>query len=80
MDISGYQVMPSKHFAVTWMRKWNYSIESIKKALEAAYRVEKVGKIKYEVYFRDKGESRKFILVKNEEYREIFIITGAEGR
>jgi acyl-CoA-binding protein len=39
-----------------------------------------VGKYKYEAYFRVKGKSRKLIFIRDEEYKEIFIITGAEGK
>lgn len=46
MNIDGYKIRPSKHFMLTWMRKWNYDIYSIKSALENAYKIEKVGKNK----------------------------------
>ena len=77
MDISGYKIRPSKHFMLTWMRKWNYDIYSLKDALENTY---KVGKNKYESYTRAKGKSRKLIFVKDDEYKEIFVITGVEGK
>ena len=80
MDITGYKIRPSKHFILTWMRKWDYNIDSLKSALENAYTVDKVGKVKYEAYTRSKGKSRKLIFLKYEEYHEIFIITGAEGK
>lgn len=80
MDITGYRVRPSKHFVLGWMRKWDYDIVALKQKIENAYRVDKVGKNKYEVYFRAKGKSRKFILIKDEAYKEVFIITGAEGQ
>jgi len=80
MDIIGYKIRPSKHFMQTWMRKWDYDIYSLKDTLENAYKVEKIGKNKYESYTRTKGKSRKLIFVKDDEYKEIFIITGAEGK
>ena len=80
MDISGYKIRPSKHFISTWMRKWDYDINSLSRALENAYKIEKTGKHKYEAYFRVKEKGRKLIFVKDEEYKEIFIITGAEGK
>lgn len=80
MDIDGYKVRPSKHFVLRWMRKWDYDLVILKQKIENAYRVDKVGKNKYEVYFRAKGKSRKLILIKDEAYKEIFIITGAEGQ
>lgn len=80
MDIRNYKIRPSKHFILTWMRKWDYDVDSLRNALESAYKVVKVGKRKYEAYTRAKGKSRKLIFIKDEEYREIFIITGAEGK
>ncbi len=80
MDINDYKIRPSKHFILSWMRKWNYDIYSLKNALESAYKVEKVGKYKYEAYIRAKGKSRKLVFIKDDDYKEIFIITGAEGK
>lgn len=80
MDITGYKIRPSKHFIFGWMRKWNYDIGSLQKALENAYKIDKIGATKYEAYFRHKGKGRKLIFVKNENEKEIFIITGAEGK
>ena len=80
MDINGYKIRPSKHFVLGWMRKWDYDIDSLRRALESTYKINKVGKKKYEAYTRAKGKSRKFIVIKDEEYKEIFIITGAEGK
>ncbi|MBI2545776.1 hypothetical protein HYV81_01205 [Candidatus Woesearchaeota archaeon] len=79
MNTIGYRIRPSKHFILTWMRKWNYDIDSLRSALENAYKINKVGKNKYETLTRAKGKSRKLIFIKDEEYKEIFIITGAEG-
>ena len=80
MDISKYKIRPSKHFILTWMRKWDYDIISLKEMLEKPYKTEKVGKNKYELYTRIKGKSKKLIFIKDEENKEIFIITGAEGK
>lgn len=80
MNIEEYKIRPSKHFILSWMRKWNYDIYSIRNALENAYKIEKVGKNKYESYTREKGKSRKLIFIKDDDYKEIFIITGAEGK
>ena len=80
MNTSNYKIRPSKHFTLSWMRKWNYDVNSLRNALENAYKVNKVGKYKYEAYIKAKGKSRKLIFIKDEEYKEIFIITGAEGK
>jgi len=80
MDTSSYKIRPSKHFILTWMRKWDYDIYSLRNALENAYKIDKVGKYKYEAYIKVKKGGRKLIFIKDEEYKEIFIITGAEGK
>jgi len=80
MDTSEYKIIPSKHFILTWIRKWDYDIYSLRTALENAYKIDKIGKIKYEVYVRAKRKSRKLIFIKNEDCKTIFIITGAEGK
>ena len=81
MDIQGYGIRPSKHFILTWMRKWDYDIHDLRMALENAYKIEKKGKHnKYEAYIKVRKKSRKLIFIKDEEYKEIFIITGAEGK
>ena len=80
MDISDYKIYVSRHFALTWMRKWDYDKELLRRELENAYKIDKVGKNKYEAYMRAKKNSRKLIFIKDDNYKEIFIITGAEGR
>ena len=80
MNTSDYRIRPSKHFILTWMRKWDYDIFALRDALENAYKVNKVGKNKYEAYTRVKGKSRKLIFIKDEGFKEIFVITGAEGK
>lgn len=80
MRVDDYKIRPSKHFVLGWMRKWDYDIPMIKSSLKRAYWIEKVGNEKYEAYFRHKGKSRKLIFVKNDSRKEIFIITGAQGK
>jgi hypothetical protein len=80
INFDGYKIRPSKHFLKTWMRKWSLEIDLIKELLKKNYKLNKVGKYKYEVYIRRKAKSIKIIFVLDEEYKEIFIITGAEGK
>ena len=44
MDTANYKIRPSKHFILTWMRKWDYDAVSLRNALENAYKIDKVGK------------------------------------
>jgi len=80
MDLIGYEVRPSRHFILTWMRKWDWDIYSLRKAIENADKIEKVGKTKYEAYIKTKMGSKKLIFIKDDDYKEVFIITGAEGK
>lgn len=77
-----YEIKPSKHFVLNYMRKWNFDIDDIRNALKNAYKTEKIGKIKYETYTRYKasGKSRKIIFVIYEDDKQILIISGAEGK
>lgn len=80
MDINSFKIRPTKHFLFGWMRKWRYDEEDLKKLLENAYKIEKIGEYKYGSYTRAKGKSRKLIFIKDDENKEIVVITGAEGR
>ena len=75
-----YKIRPSKHFILGWMRKWSWDENDLRKALGENYKLEKVGKYKYEVYTRSKNKSKKLIFILDEEYKEIFVITGTEGK
>jgi len=60
------------------MRTWGWDQFDIREALRGAYRVAKVGKSKWEVFIRKKGE-KKLVVVYDSETEEVFIITGTEG-
>jgi len=71
---------PSKHVRNTWMRKWDWDVHDLRRALKEAHRIDKIGRRKYELYTRygaERGKSRKLIVIDYPE--EIFVITGAEG-
>ena len=77
-DIERCQLQASVHFKNTWMRKWDWDYRDLRDAIRNAYKVEKVGKKKYEAYVRKKGE-KKIIMVYYREIETLFIITGSEG-
>lgn len=79
MNIDEYSIRPSKHFVLGWMRKWDLDIYRLKDLLRKA-EIVKVGKNKYEAFVRTKKRSIKIIFILYEEEKEIFIITGAEGK
>ena len=50
----------------------------LREAIKIAYKIDKVGKKKYEAYVRKNG-SKKIVFVYYFEYGTIFVITGSEG-
>ena len=71
------EILPSKHFRNTWLRKWNWNMNDLRSALMNAEKIDKVGKLKYEAYIKDKRGSKKIIFFYDEE--KILIITGSES-
>jgi hypothetical protein len=59
------------------LRKWNWDINDLRSALLRA-RIEKVGKMTYEAYVKDKRGRKKILCVSTGD--EIFLITGREGK
>ncbi len=68
----------SKHFRNTWMKKWDWDYEDLRDALKNAYKTKKVGKKKYEIYIRKKGE-KKVVVIYYWGFENLFVITGSEG-
>ena len=76
-DIDDVSIDVSKHFRNTWMRKWDWDQSDLREALRGAYKVSKVGRDKWEVLTRKKGE-KKLVIVYDEQNKEVFVITGTE--
>ena len=68
----------AKHPRNTKMRKWDWDDHDLREALQAAHRIERHGKEKFEVWVR-KGGSKKLILVYDRGNDMVFVITGTEG-
>lgn len=60
------------------MRKWDWDQFDLREALREGYQVSKAGKGKWEVLIRKRGE-KKLVIVYDEQTKEVFVITGAEG-
>jgi len=60
------------------MRKWDWDQFDLREALRQAYNVSRVGKGKWEVFTRKRGE-KKLVVVYDAQTKEVFVITGAEG-
>lgn len=69
----------SKHFKNTWLRKWGWDYVDLRNAIRDAYKVDKIGKRKYEAWVRKKG-LKKIVFVYYAEFDTIFVITGTEVR
>lgn len=76
-DINNCDIKLSKHFRNDYMRKWGWDMFDLREAIKDAYRIDKVGKIKYEIYTKKHG-SKKIIFVYDKEDNSIFVISGAE--
>ena len=59
-DIDSCSIISGKHFRNKYMRKWNWDMEDLREAIKDAYKVDKIGKKKYELYTK-KGGSKKII-------------------
>jgi len=77
-DIDRVHVYVSKHFRNTWIREWDWDQTDLREALRDAHRVLRVGKGKWEILVRKKGH-KKLVIAYDDEYDEVFIITGSEG-
>ncbi len=60
------------------MKKWDWGFVDLRNAIKEAYTTKKVGKKKYEIYVRKKGD-KKIIAVYHWEFETLFVITGGEG-
>ena len=68
----------SKHFRNTWMRKWGWDQFDFRDAIRDAYRVNRVGRNKWEILVKKKG-TKKFVVVYEPASEEVLVITGTEG-
>lgn len=77
-DVEKCNVEASKHFILKYMKKWDWDFGDLRDAIKNAYKIDKIGKKKYEAYVRKNG-SKKLVFVYYFEYDTIFMITGSEG-
>ncbi len=76
--IEKVDIEASKHFALKYMRGWGWDFLDLRDAIRDAYKIEKVGREKYEIYTQKNG-FKKIIAVYYEHERRLFCITGSEG-
>jgi len=78
IDLEKCRIDASKHFILKYMKKWDWDFHDLREALKNAYKIEKVGRKKYEAY-AEKDGSKKIIFAYYFELGAIFVITGSEG-
>ncbi len=77
-DIKTVEIVVTKHFALGWMRKWGWDTQTLRNSIALAYRFEKVGTEKFEVYV-NKGGFRKIVAVYYGAENKLVCITGSQG-
>lgn len=75
-DSNTVKLVVTKHFALKYMRIWNWDFQDLRDAIANAYKIENVGKCKYEIYV-DKSGFKKIVVVYEDE--ELICITGSQG-
>ena len=77
-NIEKAEIVATKHFALGWMRKWNWNVQTLRDAIRDTYKIDKAGKNKYEIYVQKSGY-KKIITVYYDNENKIVCITGSEG-
>jgi len=76
-DIDKCRIDASKHFILKYMKRWNWDFNDLRDEIKNSYKIEKLGKRKYEAYIKDRV--KKIIFVYYKEFDTIFVISGSEG-
>lgn len=77
-NVSNVNLKATKHFVLRYMRLWGWDFHDLRDAIAEAYKIEKVGKEKFEVYVQ-KGGYKKIVTIYYAEDNELLCITGSQG-
>ncbi len=77
-EIDEVNLKVTKHFALDYMRKWGWDFHDLREAIREAYKAEKVGNMKYEIYIQKSG-FKKIITVYYGAEEGLLCISGSEG-
>ena len=77
-NIETVELAVSKHFALKYVRTWNWDFHDLREAIENAYTIQKTSKEKYEIYINKKG-FKKIITVYYKEQEKLLCITASQG-
>lgn len=73
-DIDNCEIILTKHFRNDYMRKWGWDIYDLREAIKNAYKIDKFGKSKYEIYTKKSG-NKKIIFVYDDFDKTILVIS-----
>ena len=77
-NVETVKIDATKHFAKDYMRMWGWTIDDVRDALRVAYKIEKTGRNKFEIYTNKSGY-KKVITAYVALDDCIICISGAEG-
>ncbi len=67
-----------KHFAIKYLRTWNWDFHDLREAIVEAYKIEAIGKEKYEIYVSKNGY-KKIISCYYDKENKLLCISGSKG-
>lgn len=76
--IEEIELRVTKHFALKYMRKWGWDFKDLRDAIREAYKINKLGKNKFEIYIQKSG-FKKIIVVHYDIEHMLVCITGSDG-
>ena len=77
-NIDTVEIIVTKHFALGWMRKWGWDVAFLREMIRSAYKIEKIGKQKFEICVNKSGY-KKIITVYYNTENKLVCITGSAG-
>ncbi len=77
-NVETVKLKVTKHFALEYMNAWSWDFHDLRDAVRDAYKIEKRGKEKFEIYVQKKG-FKKIITVYYSKEEELLCISGSEG-
>lgn len=75
---TGTTIRVTKHFTNRYVRRWDWTPAILQDAIAHAYRVERSGKSKFEIYILKDGY-KKIVAHYDREEDTLLCITGSEG-
>jgi hypothetical protein len=77
-DINHVNLVITKHFSRIYLSKWGWDYHLLREAIKDAYKIEKLGKVKYEIYIQKSG-FKKIITAYYGDNNLLICISGSKG-